>query len=328
MVSVQGIIGSVLMGYLVIVAQTCVASLLLAWIIARPLGEKAFLSAAVLIQDSWLTQIVFLLEFGVGVKLRLTGERPGAEAALVLPNHQTHDWVVMYSLAARMGTLGLVRTVIKKVISYIPGFGWGMYLCYWPFVSRSYDKDVKVLSKLFGAYKRCSLPVQLWLYAEGTRLTKKKLAESQAVAKEKGYPVWNHVLLPRHRGFTMAVDSLKGVVTMIHELTLSYEGWGNPPSLWQLLTTKRGKKHVMHVHIKRTPITDIPETEEGKKQWLMDSFDRKEKLLEYYTANNCFPGADLTPAFNPTTLIPHLIIWAIASAAMYYGIYRFFAWLF
>lgn len=322
----QEFLGCLLMGYLFATAQTCVAILLLTWVIFRPFGEKAFLTAACVVQWSWLTQLVFLLEYGVGVKLRLTGENPPAEAALVLANHQTHDWVVMYSLAVRMGTLGYVRTVIKKVISYVPGFGWGMYLCYWPFVSRNYNSDVKVLRKLFSAYKRCSLPVQLWLYAEGTRLTAKKLADSQTYAKEKGYPVWKHVMLPKHRGFTMTTDSLNGIVSMIHEITLSYEGWGGKaPGLWDILTTDRNKKHVMHVHLKRTPMSDVPETEEGKKQWLMECFARKEQLLEHYADKKCFPGPDVTPKFNVSGILPHFGAWTLGTWLLFKAVALFFA---
>jgi len=317
---IQGLLGIISLIYLFLSAQVCVFYMVLSFVLCRyTLGERLYLQMAKFWQESYLVQLVFCLEGCVNIKLRVTGTKPVSEPALVLANHQTHDWVVMYSMAIRTGTLGLVRTVIKKVISYVPGFGWGMWMCYWPFVSRNYNKDVAVLKNLFAAYKRHTLPVQLWLYAEGTRLTPSKLKDSQEYAKSKGYPVWNHVMLPKHRGFTMACDSLKGVVSIIHELTLSYEGWGKPPGLWDIVTTNRSKPHVMHVHMKRTPLEDVPADEEGKKQWLMDCFARKEALLEEYAKNGKFPGPDMTPDFSVGSCLPHLMGWMVATVCTFYA---------
>lgn len=325
--SIQGVIGILIMCYLTFTAMACCFWMGAAFPLLL-LGEKYHLAFEVWIQETFLIQVVWCIEVGVNIKIRQTGEKPTPEAALVLPNHQTHDWVVMYSMAIRMGTLGLVRTIIKKAIAYVPGFGWGMYFAYWPFVSRNYKKDVSVLGKLFGSYKRHNMAVQLWLYAEGTRLTPAKLKDSQEYAKSKGYPVWNNVMLPKHRGFMLAADSLKGVVSTIHELALGYEGWGKPPGLWDIITTPRDKPHVMHVHLKRTPLEDVPADEEGKKQWLMESFARKEVLLEEFKTTGKFPGPEQIGKFAGSQCVPYLIGWLIASCLTYYGIYKFFCLIF
>jgi lysophosphatidic acid acyltransferase/lysophosphatidylinositol acyltransferase len=312
---VRGVFGAIFFTYVMLNSLVAVAVILAAFIALRPVSVKTFLKVGCWIQGSFIVQFVFWMEYVLGIELRVTGEMPRTEAALVIPNHQGHDWVHMYCMAFRIGTLGFVRTVIKKVISMVPGLGWAMYLTYWPFVSRDFKKDEILLKSLFGAYHEASLPVQLWLYAEGTRLTPKKLADSQAYAKAQGYPAFEHVMLPRHRGFAVAANSLVGVVEVIHELTLAYEGWEGAPSLWQLLCTDGGKKNVFHMNCQRSAMALIPADDEGKKQWLMDCFQRKEDKLAYYSKNGAFPGKKLNGDLALMEMLPHLLFWAAVFAA-------------
>jgi lysophosphatidic acid acyltransferase/lysophosphatidylinositol acyltransferase len=48
------------------------------------------------------------------------------------------------------------------------------------------------------------------LFPEGTRWTPKKHAICQKIAKEKGYPEYKHMLLPRTKGFTLSMQLMKG----------------------------------------------------------------------------------------------------------------------
>jgi 1-acyl-sn-glycerol-3-phosphate acyltransferase len=309
--AVRGVLGMVMLAYITLVATVGVTFVFFLYLVLRPFSEGKFLRIGCWIQGSFLVHFAFFIELVLGIQLDVRGVMPPAEGALVIANHQTHDWVPMYIIAYRIGTLAYVRTVIKKVVSYVPGMGWGMWALYWPFVSRDFKKDESVLKNLFGAYERHNLPVQTWLYPEGTRKTARKLAESQKYAQEAGYPVWNHVMLPRHRGFALAVNSLKGAVRMIHEITIAYEGWPtSSPGLWDFMTTDLSKKHVVHVYCARTPISAIPADDEQKKQWLMDAFARKEELMEDFSKNGHFPGQRLCKDITAGPMIPHLVGWA------------------
>lgn len=55
----------------------------------------------------------------------------------------------------------------------------------------------------------CASP-QFLLYCEGTRFTEKKHRVSMEVAASKGLPVLKYHLLPRTKGFTTAVQCLRG----------------------------------------------------------------------------------------------------------------------
>ena len=53
-------------------------------------------------------------------------------------------------------------------------------------------------------------PPQFLLYCEGTRFTEKKHRVSMEVAASKGLPALKYHLLPRTKGFTTAVQCLRG----------------------------------------------------------------------------------------------------------------------
>ena len=103
-----------------------------------------------------------------------------------------------------------------------------MYLNNWPLVSSSRDgqKDQEYLINLFRRYKQQKLPLVLWLFAEGTRLTPKKLAASQKYAAETGKPHLRHVMMPRYKAFVASALGLRGVVDYVYDATLAYDGWG------------------------------------------------------------------------------------------------------
>lgn len=285
-----------------------------------PFSPFAYVRLICFLQGSWLQSLVFYMETICGLQVRLTGDAPVYEPALFLSNHLTHDWIAIYCQGCRSGSLGVIRTVIKKSLLLFPGFGAGMWMCQWPFVTRNYNKDIRVLSKLFNLYKGAKIPVQLWIFPEGTRMTPKKLKESQDYQKEKGYPVWNNVLLPRHRGFTLALNSLMGVITHISEITIWYEGYKKPiPELIDLVGESPSKKHVLHIHQNRVPISAVPLDEEGRQKWLLESFARKEALLEYRKQHGQFPGKALPNNYGTRNSLPHITAWSL--------LFVFFCWM-
>ena len=317
--SVAGIIAAL---YLFFVVMLPLPVLAVAYILINPINDILYLKIACFVQGSFIVNITFCLEKLTGIQFRMTGTRPPREPALVLSNHLTHDWVHIYSNAIRNNTLGSVRTVIKDAIKMVPGFGQAMILTKWPFVSRDFKKDEKTLHDLFSLYTRAKLPVQLWIFPEGTRMTPKKLASSQKYAEEKGYPVWKHVMLPRHRGFITALNSLNGIVKYIHETTIQYEGWTNSkgvdkiPGIGDLINTNGNYKHVLHFHMNRVSVTDIPLDDEGRQKYLQECFARKEALLEHYSKHKQFPGENLAKKLSTAELLIHVVGWFVGSIVL------------
>lgn len=302
--------GIAILIYMIIVGLIGTLLMLPFYIFIRPLSEPFYLKFVCMTQHSFLSMMPLFVEHCGGVELAVYGDTPKAEAALVLSNHLGHDWGPMYLLAGRIGTLGYIRTVIKQVVQYIPGLGQAMWLGYWPFVSRSYDTDKVRLTSLFGAIAKAGVPMQTWLFPEGTRRTPAKLKSSQEYAKTKNMPVWQHVMLPRYRGVMLSVDSMRGSVEYIHDLTIQYEGWGKDgrdiPSLWQIMSIDPSVRKVFHLHLKRVKMSDVSSGEEGARKWLHASFSDKEELLKLYEKTRTF-GKPLPISKQKTPVVPLII---------------------
>jgi len=65
------------------------------------------------------------------------------------------------------------------------------------FVSRSWVKDKNKIKAIFADVVRNKTPIWVVTFLEGTRMTKKKLAASQAFAKKRDLPVLRNLMLPR-----------------------------------------------------------------------------------------------------------------------------------
>jgi hypothetical protein len=89
-------------------------------------------------------------------------------------------------------------------------------------------------------------------------------------------------MLPRHRGFTMGVRALEGVARWVVDTTLVYEGWPTQtPSIYELMTADASKRHVLHVHLKKTPMSTLTAmSDEEQRQWLMDAWAQKEERVK------------------------------------------------
>lgn len=303
----------------------------LVWVIVRPFSRVVYLKFASFLQMSWLSVEVFTFEILSNVKLRITGDVPTPEPALCISNHITHDYVMIYSLAYRTGTLADTRAIIKNSIKYTPFLGPAVYMCYWPFISRNFQKDIRTLKSLFKLYREADMPAQIWIFPEGTRLAEDKLKSSQEYAAKKGYPVWNNVMLPKYRGFSTALDSMKETFHRINDVTIQFEGWPDEriPGLWDIFAADTRVPHTLHIHIKRHNIADVPENDEGRQKWLMDRFEEKEALINDYKKNNRrFPGKELSMNIVLSQIIVHPLVWGIGSfaacfASWYYYPYQF-----
>lgn len=283
------------------------------WLILRPFSQVAYLKFASWLQWSWLSVEVFIFEDVCGIKIRMTGDMPAREPALCISNHLSHDYVMIYSLAHRVGTLGQTRALIKNSIKYIPFLGPAINMCYWPFVTRNFQKDIRNLKKLFGLYSEAEMPAQIWIFPEGTRMAADKKKASQEYAKAKGYPVWENVLLPKYRGFCTALDSMKDTFQTIRDVTIQFEGWEcGVPGFWDMITSDSSPK-TLHIHIVKHKLSDVPDDEPGRQKWLIDRFQEKETLIEGFKKNKQFPGKSLMKKYPLSDIILHPLVWGVGA---------------
>jgi len=276
----------------------------------RPFSHRLHLRWCNFLQDTFLSQAVYFLEREPNISIELTGDEvPPNENALLIPNHLNHDYGPLYCFAFRKNMLGNVRTILKVLFKFLPGFGWSMYLNGWPFVERDWNKDEKKLKRLFKLFKDYHLPLWLWLFPEGTRFTTQKWKESQEYCQKNGYPIYKHVLLPRPKGFHAALVGLEGVIDYVYDITLNYTGWKHPPGPLDLINLDPKKNYIYHIHVRRVPVASIPKDPEGTKKWLLECFEEKDKLLEIFHQTGHFPGTKRDHSVPKEKFLFPLVMW-------------------
>ena len=256
-------------------------------LVLLPFSRSAFRRMNRWCANTWWGLCVVGAEKLNGTRIIITGEDlPVRENAILVANHQQMpDIPAIMKLAKTKGRLGDLKFFVKKQLKWAPGVGWGMQFLDCPFIDRDWASDQEQIQNTFAALVDNRVPVWLVSFVEGTRATRKKLEASREFARSRGLAKTNHVQVPRTKGFTASVQGLRSHITAVYDLTIGYEV--GVPSLWQYV---KGLVKRVHVHVRRFPIEDLPETEEGLRDWLLEHFVEKDRLLEHYYETRGFPA--------------------------------------
>ena len=92
-------------------------------------------------------------------------------------------------------------------------------------------------------------------------------------------------LFPRTKGFVASVQSLRGHVDAVYDLTIGYVG--GVPTLWQWI---KGYVRKVHLDVRRYAIDTMPEDGEGLSDWLIKRFEEKDLRLDHFYVNGAFPA--------------------------------------
>lgn len=133
------------------------------------------------------------------------------------------DWLCGWVYSENCSVLGNCKAYAKKVIGYIPVMGWAWKFAEFVFLERSYEKDKEIISRQIKEIFDYPDPVWLLLNAEGTRFTKKKHEASVKFAQEKGLQPLKYHLLPRTKGFTASLPSLRGKCGAIFDISVAFK---------------------------------------------------------------------------------------------------------
>jgi 1-acyl-sn-glycerol-3-phosphate acyltransferase len=253
----------------------------------RPVSRHTFRQVNRWAADTWWGLCVTLSERLHDVHLVLTGDEiPSRESAIVVANHQQMPDITFLMVYARSkGRLGDLKFFVKKAIKYVPGVGWGMVFLDCPFVERKWTADRASIEKTFERILRDRVPLWLVSFVEGTRVTPEKIERSRAYAEKNGLPVFEHVLVPRTKGFVASVHGLRQHVDAVYDVTIAYVG--GVPTLWQYV---KGFAPVAHLHVRRYPVDTLPTTDDELSAWLVDRWREKDELLKHYYENGAFPS--------------------------------------
>ena len=255
-------------------------------LVVLPFSRKAFRAVNRWCADTWWGFCVTGAELIYGVRVIFTGEDvPMRENALLISNHQQMpDIPAIMKFSKTKERLGDLKFFVKKQLKWVPGMGWGMQFLDCLFIDRDWASDSEQIRRTFDRLVNGRVPVYLVSFVEGTRLTLPKLEVAQAYARENGLTLPRHTLVPRSKGFSASVEGLRSHIAAVYDLTIAYEL--GVPSLWQYL---KGMVHRIHVHVRRFPIEELPQSADDLRQWLLARWDEKNDLLEQYYAAGSFP---------------------------------------
>ncbi|XP_018430979.1 PREDICTED: 1-acyl-sn-glycerol-3-phosphate acyltransferase gamma [Nanorana parkeri] len=249
------------------------------------------------------SQLVMLLEWWSGTRCTLftdqeTVKHLGKEHVIVILNHNFEiDFLCGWTMCERFGVLGVSAPVSRIQPN------WACSTCPigWPLPPPSYLS----YGDCEGSCDIDLLCLQFLLYCEGTRFTETKHKISMEVAEKKGLAHLKYHLLPRTRGFTTAVQCLRGTVSAVYDVTLNFRENKNP----SLLGILYGKKYEADMCVRRFPLEEIPEDEKEAANWLHKLYQEKDALQERYIQEGAFPGPQFVPPRRPWTLL-NFLFWA------------------
>ncbi|CAM8912463.1 unnamed protein product [Rhodiola kirilowii] len=236
----------------------------------------------------WLALWPILFEKINKTKVVFTGDSvPPKERVLIIANHRTEvDWMYLWDLAMRKGSLGSLKYVLKSSLMKLPIFGWAFHIFEFISVERKWEIDEPVLRKMLSTFTDRQDPLWLAVFPEGTDFTEQKCKRSQQFAAENGLPILKYVLLPKSKGFHACLEMLKDSLDAVYDITIAYKH--RCPTLSDNVFGVDPSE--VHIHIQRILTKDIPTSELGATAWLMDTFKSKDQLLSDFVAQGHFPN--------------------------------------
>ncbi|KAG8377726.1 hypothetical protein BUALT_Bualt08G0062700 [Buddleja alternifolia] len=273
--------------YLSTAFMFCVYFIPLAAVVLRLFSVHYSRKSVAFLFGLWLGLWPFFFEKVNKTRVIFSGEKVSVEdRVLLIANHKTEvDWMYLWDLALRKGCLGYIKYVLKSSLMRLPIFGWGFHFLEFIPVERKWEVDETVIRQLLSTFTDPHDPLWLALFPEGTDYSEEKCVKSQKFADENGFPVLEHVLLPKTRGFHACLEILRGSFDAVYDVTIAYKNQC-PSFLDNVFGVDPSE---VHMHVRRIPISDVPTSEIEVTSWLMDAFQFKDQLLSDFTVNGHFP---------------------------------------
>ncbi|KAM7530108.1 hypothetical protein LguiB_033518 [Lonicera macranthoides] len=128
-----------------------------------------------------------------------------------------------------------------------------------------------------------------------------------------------HELLLQDEGFVTAVSHMRSFVPAVYDVTLAIPKNSPAPTMLRLF---KGQPSVLHVHLKRHSMKDLPESDDAVSQWCKDIFVAKDKLLDKHIAEDTFTEQEQ----NLTRPMKSLVVVISWSFLLLLGALKLFQW--
>ncbi|KNE65991.1 hypothetical protein AMAG_10270 [Allomyces macrogynus ATCC 38327] len=224
-----------------------------------------------------------------------TPDHPEPPSAYVIANHVFFcDFTLEHTVAVRRNMLGHCRYFAKESHGYWPLFGWLIRMAGFVLLKRDWDLDQRYILSRVQEWQRERQPIWMVAYPEGTRMTAEKFRKAQQFSRDRGLPVFNHLLCPRTKGFVAIMKMLRTPDSHFQYLLdftvaarhLPTGGFNTVfPTGFDLLGRRRlDRIWQFHVHVDKFDLSDLPDDEAGLEQWLMDRWVAKDQRLAQWKA--------------------------------------------
>lgn len=281
----RGLKGSVFFGLLLVLIFICnIAQMLSAPLLL--ISRRAVRAVNRLAGGAWWATCDLLSQHMLGIDVVMSGDDPPPlENVMVTANHQSmSDVPSLFRLARRKRRIGDLKWFVKESLKYVPGLGWGMVLLDCVFLKRDWRRDEPRVRAQLARFRDERIPIWTLSFVEGTRVRPKKLAAAAEYASSRGLAPLTHLIFPRTKGFTLTVDALRDHLDAVYDATIGYEG--GVPSIKQWC---RGDVRRVHVHVRRFPISSLPQGEEALAEWLRARWYEKDALLDHFYREGRWP---------------------------------------
>ncbi|KAJ2549935.1 hypothetical protein IWW35_003531 [Coemansia sp. RSA 1878] len=214
---------------------------------------------------------------------------------MVVSNHQTYfDWIIIWILSYYVRCHGYMKIILKAELKNVPVFGWGMQFLDFIFLKRKWADDKQTFTDHMQRIVEHDDPAWLLIFPEGTVICKKRTAISNKYADKMGVRHPEHTLLPRVSGSRVCLSQLRPRIKYLYDLTIGYEGLksGDIPENEYGLVSMYGKcvyPREIHIHVKKYPVAEIPDDEEGFSAWMHNVFVEKDRRMAHYYELGHFP---------------------------------------
>ncbi|XP_019851690.1 PREDICTED: 1-acyl-sn-glycerol-3-phosphate acyltransferase delta-like [Amphimedon queenslandica] len=221
---------------------------------------------------------------------------------MTLSHRGDFDWLIGLVFCYYSNFLQTMRTLPKKSVKYIPGFGQLLWAMECPFLSRSYQRDEVNIQKGLKAFAEYPYPVQVTIFCEGTRFTEEKFKESVEYAKKNGIQPLKHHLLPRTKGYAILVNSLR----QYPNFKVTYDAGFAYPAGQEYLNGKQftlrdilaGSTVKVFFYVRSIPLSDLPETMDDLQNFCHQLYVHKDNAYQYFVENGTYPNPSKPMVFT------------------------------
>ncbi|CAF0855490.1 unnamed protein product [Rotaria sp. Silwood1] len=245
----------------------------------------------------FLLMLTCLMEDLLNIRIVITGDDliNDKKRSLIILNHRTRlDWMFIWMCHSRYEILNQLKIVLKAQLKHIPCFGWSCQHAGYLFLERVWTQDQQTMKSMMSYYKSCQAPISVRILKEFFDSQKDKIRNifnlyrisiPHTYAYDNNETPYDYCLHPRTTGFTYLLNTMRSddIIDNVDDVTIGYEG-NFPVTEFDLLKGVIPK--VIHFHVKRFSINDLPQEDEKINQWLQNCWNEKEnRLKEFYTKN-------------------------------------------